>query len=63
MELTLNLKCNSCGDVTSCIKSNNSNVCLSCYRMDKRGIPRDIHGKIISDTDDTTKIKYKKKYR
>lgn len=61
MELIPSLKCKSCGDITSCIKNNNSYVCLPCYRMDKRGTPRDVLGKIISNTDETSKIKYKKK--
>lgn len=61
MELNPKLKCTSCGDLGPCLKNNNSYVCLPCYRMDKRGTPRDVFGKIISDKDDTSKIKYKKR--
>jgi hypothetical protein len=46
-------KCESCGDPEVCTKYNNSYVCIQCFRMDKRGIPRDNQGRIISSTETT----------
>jgi len=63
----LRIRCDSCGDINSCTKYNNSYVCISCLRMDNRGIPRDNQGKIISSTQNQVLITkndfIRKKYR
>lgn len=53
---SLRRRCDSCGDTNSCTKYNNAYVCIACYRMDNRGIPRDNQGRIISSTQDQVLI-------
>lgn len=48
----LKTKCDSCGNTQSCKKYNNAYMCISCLKMDKRGIPRDNQGKIFNSSKD-----------
>ena len=40
-------RCDSCGNVNSCKKYNNANLCIACLRMDSGGVPRNSNGRIL----------------